>query len=216
VRIDELPAQLAVADIVVSATNSPHHLIERSELEMIMGQREVKPLLLIDLAVPRDIDPECREVEGVSLYDVDEVQAIVEQNASGREAEARRANGILDSELSRFERWLGAQEVMPTVAALRERADSIVSQVLAENATRWESLSATDRERVEQMARAIANRLLHEPTVRIKGIADREDAYLQVSALRELFGLDAGTEPAAAEDADVTSLDERRRRNERG
>ena len=216
VRIDDLPAQLAVADIVVSTTNSPHHLIERSELEVIMRQRENKPLLLIDLAVPRDIDPECREIEGVSLYDVDEVQAIVERNASGREAEGRRASGILDAELSRFERWLGAQEVMPTVTALREQADSIVSQVLAENATRWESLSATDRERVEQMARAIANRLLHEPTVRIKGIADREDAYLQVSALRELFGFDVGTEPEVSESTDVASLDERRRRNERG
>ena len=107
---------------------------------------------------------------------------------------------------------------MPTVAALRERADAIVSQVLAENATRWESLSA-DRPRAgRELARAIANRLLHEPTVRIKGSADREDAYLQVSALRELFGLDAGTEPdtASAERADVTSLDERRRRSERG
>jgi glutamyl-tRNA reductase len=216
VRIDDLPAQLAVADIVVSTTNSPHHLIERSELEVIMEQRENRPLLLIDLAVPRDIDPDCREIEGVSLYDVDEVQAIVERNTSGREAEGRRASGILDAELSRFERWLGAQEVMPTVAALRERADSIVSQVLAENATRWESLSATDRERVEQMARAVANRLLHEPTVRVKGIADREDAYLQVSALRELFGLDAGSEPEVSESADVASLDERRRRNERG
>ena len=216
VRVDELPTQLASADIVVSATNSPHHLIERSELDLIMAQREGGPLLLIDLAVPRDIDPDCREIEGVSLYDVDEVQAIVEQNASGREAESRRAAAILDSELTRFERWLGSQEVMPTVAALRARADAIVSQVLAENATRWESLSATDRERIEQMARAIANRLLHEPTVRIKGLADREDAYLQVSALRELFGLDAGTEPEASEEADVTSLDERRRRNERG
>ncbi len=165
--------------------------------------------------MPRDIDPECREIEGVSLFDVDEVQAIVEQNASGRETEARHAGGILDSELSRFERWLGAQEVMPTVAALRERADSIVAQVISENATRWESLSATDRERVEQLARAIANRLLHEPTVRIKGIADREDAYLQVSALRELFGLDAGTEPDTPEGADVADLDERRRRSER-
>jgi glutamyl-tRNA reductase len=216
VRIDELPLQLASADIVVSTTNSPHHLIERPELEVIMGQRDGKPLLLIDLAVPRDIDPECREVEGVSLFDVDEVQAIVERNASGREAEARHATGILDSELSRFERWLGAQEVMPTVAALRERAEGIISQVLAENATRWESLSATDRERMEQMVRAITNRLLHEPTVRLKGLADREDAYLQVSALRELFGLDAGTEPEAGEGADVASLDERRRRNERG
>jgi glutamyl-tRNA reductase len=106
--------------------------------------------------------------------------------------------------------------VMPTVAALRARADAIVSQVLAENATRWESLSPTDRERLDQLARAIANRLLHEPTVRINGLADREDAYLQVSALRELFGLDTGTEPEAAEGADVASLDERRRRNERG
>jgi glutamyl-tRNA reductase len=218
VRIDELPLQLISADIVVSTTNSPHHLIERAELEVIMGQREGAPLLLIDLAVPRDIDPECRGVEGVSLYDVDEVQAIVERNASGREAEARRAGAILDSELSRFEHWLGAQEVMPTVAALRERADAIVSQVLAENTTRWESLSPTDRERVETLARAIANRLLHEPTVRLKGAADREDAYLQVSALRELFGLDAGTEPetSSGESADVTSLDERRRRSERG
>jgi glutamyl-tRNA reductase len=216
VRIDELPGQLASADIVVSATNSPHHLIERSELEVIMGQREGKPVLLIDLAVPRDIDPECREVEGVSLYDVDEVQQIVERNASGREAEARRAAGILDSELLSFERWLGSQEVMPTVAALRERADAIVAQVLAENATRWESLTPTDRERLESMARAIANRLLHEPTVRIKGIADREDAYLHVSALRELFALDAGTEPESTEGADVTSLDERRRRTDRG
>jgi glutamyl-tRNA reductase len=232
VRIDELPLQLASADIVVSTTNSPHHLIERPELELIMGQRDGSPLLLIDLAVPRDIDPDCREIEGVSLYDVDEVQAIVERNASGREAEARRAGGILDSELSRFERWLGAQEVMPTVAALRERADAIVSQVLAENATRWESLSATDRERVEMLARAIANRLLHEPTVRLKGAADRDDAYLQVSALRELFGLDADQhesgrssappterpriQPEAGEGADVASLDERRRRSERG
>jgi glutamyl-tRNA reductase len=215
VRIDELPVQLATADIVVSTTNSPHHLIERSELETIMGQRDGKPLLLIDLAVPRDIDPDCREVEGASLFDVDEVQAIVERNASGREAEARHAARILDAELSRFERWLGSQEVMPTVAALRERAERVVAQVLAENATRWESLSATDRERMEQMTRAIVNRLLHEPTVRLKGLADRDDAYLRVSALRELFDLDAGTEPEVAGSADVASLDERRRRNQR-
>ena len=167
---------------------------------------------MIDLAVPRDIDPDCRELDGVSLHDVDDVQAIVERNASGREAEARRAKGILDSELARFDRWLAAQEVTPTVAALRERADAIVAQVLAENESRWEDLSEADRERVELMARAIASRLLHEPTVRIKGVADRDDAYLQVSAVRELFGLDTGTEPETQE-GDVTSLEERRRRN---
>jgi glutamyl-tRNA reductase len=215
VRIDELPAQLREADIVVSTTNSPHHLIERTELEVVMAQRQDRPLLLIDLAVPRDIDPGCREVPGVSLHDVDDVQSIAERNASGREAEARRAERILEAELVRFERWLSSQEVTPTVAALRERADEIVARVLAENETRWENLSEADRERVELLARAIASRLLHEPTLRIKAAADRDDAYLQVSALRELFGLDAGTEPDAGESADVTSLEERRRRSDR-
>jgi glutamyl-tRNA reductase len=200
---------------VVSTTNSPHHLIERTELEVVMAQREGRPLLLIDLAVPRDIDPGCREVPGVSLHDVDDVQSIAERNASGREAEARRAERILESELVRFERWLSSQEVTPTVAALRARADEIVARVLAENETRWEDLSERDRERVELLARAIASRLLHEPTLRIKAAADRDDAYLQVSALRELFGLDAGTEPDAGESADVTSLEERRRRSDR-
>jgi glutamyl-tRNA reductase len=214
VRIEELPSQLELADIVVSTTNSPHHLIERAELEAVMASREGRPLLLIDLAVPRDIDPACRELDDVSLHDVDDVQAIVERNASGREAEARRAQSLLESELARFERWLGSQEVMPTVAALRERADAIVSQVLDENDSRWESLSDADRDRVEKLARAIASRLLHEPTLRIKEAADREDLYVSVSALRELFGLDAGTEPAADEGAEVTSLEERRRRSD--
>ena len=215
VRIDELPAQLERADIVVSTTDSPHHLIERSDLEAIMAQRSRRPLLLIDLAVPRDIDPACRDLSGISLHDVDDVQSIVERNATGREAEARRAEGILDSELARFESWLGSQELMPTVAALRERADSIVERVLAENESRWQNLSEADRERVELLARAVAARLLHEPTVRIKGVADRDDAYIFVSALRELFGLDAGTEPEDQAGADVTSLEERRRRSDR-
>jgi glutamyl-tRNA reductase len=215
VRIDELPAHLERADIVVSATDSPHHLIERSDLELVMKQRHDRDLLLIDLAVPRDIDPGCRELRGVGLHDVDDVQAIVERNTSGREAEGRRAQGILDSELGRFERWLAGQEVTPTVVALRERADAIVAQVLAENESRWEDLSAADRERVEMLARAVASRLLHEPTVRIKGAADRDDAYLQVSALRDLFGLDTGTEPET-QGGHIADLDERRRRSERG
>ena len=211
VRIDELPAQLEQADIVVSSTDSPHHLIERGELELVMKARRQRPLLVMDLAVPRDIDPACRELEGVSLHDVDDVQALVERNASGREAEARRAEVILDAELARFERWLGAQEVTPTVAALRERADRIVEQVLAENEQRWQALSGEDRERLQLMARAIASRLLHEPTLRLKGLSDREDSYLQVSVIRELFGLDAGTEPGEGASADVASLEERRR-----
>jgi glutamyl-tRNA reductase len=216
VRIEEMPTQLERADIVVASTNSPHHLIERTELEVVMEAREGRPLLMIDLAVPRDIDPGCREVAGVSLYDVDDVQALVERNTSGREAEALGARSIIDVELGRFERWLAAQEVVPTVAALRERADAIVDQVLDENSSRWENLSEADRERLTVMARAIAGRILHEPTLRIKDAAEREDTYVYVAALRELFGLDAGTEPLQDEDAEVTSLEDARRDRDRG
>jgi glutamyl-tRNA reductase len=216
VRIEELPAQMQGADIVVSSTNSPHHLIERSELEVVMESRPDRPLLLIDLAVPRDIDPTCRQVRGVTLHDVDDVQALVERNASGREAEARSARTILEAEMGRFERWLASQEVVPTVAALRERADAIVEQVLAENEERWQSLSEEDRERLAAMARSIASRILHEPTLRIKDAADRDDAYLYVTALRELFGLDAGTEPVEGSGAEVTSLDQARRDRDGG
>jgi glutamyl-tRNA reductase len=212
VRFDELPAQLEAADIVVSATNSPHHIVERDDLSQVMRERGGRPLLMIDIAVPRDVDPSCREIPGVSLHDVDDVQQIVATNTGEREAEARRAEQILTAELERFEEWLSSLEVVPTIASLRERADEIVRRVLAENATRWESLSEADRERLEAMAAAIASRLLHEPTLRIKRAAGEDDAYLYVNALRELFGLDAGTAPEAGSGAEVTPLRRKDRR----
>ena len=211
VRLEDLPAQLEVADIVVASTNSPHHLVEREELELVAAAREYRPLLLIDLAVPRDIDPSCREVTGVVVRDVDDVQTIADRNATGREVEARGADVIVAAELARFERWLGSLEVLPTVASLRVRADDIVSRVLAENIGRFDDLSHEDQVRIEAMARSIASRLLHEPTLRLKRAAEESDAYQQVAALRELFGLDAGTEPEGA-GAEVTQL---RRRSER-
>jgi glutamyl-tRNA reductase len=212
VRIDDLPARMQEADIVVSSTNSPHHIVEREELELVMAARDGRPLLMVDLAVPRDIAPGCREVAGVSVHDVDDVQAIAERNAKGRAAEGKRAERLVDAELGRFEGWIGSLEVVPTIAAMRRRGDEIVERVLAENERRWESLSDADRERVEALARAIASRMLHEPTLRLKRAAGDEDSYLYVSVLRQLFGLDFGTEPLAADDAEVTELDSRRKR----
>lgn len=210
-RFEELPEQLAEADIVVTATNSPHHVIEREGLGQVMAERAERPLLAIDIAVPRDIDPGCREISGVAVHDIDDVQQIVERNESGREAEARRAELILEAELERFERWLGLQEVVPTISALREHGDEVVRRVLAENEGRWESLSEADRERVEKMAGAIASRLLHEPTLRIRRSACSGESYLFISALRELFGLDVETEVESETGANVTEL---RRRGE--
>jgi glutamyl-tRNA reductase len=212
VRFEELPEQMERADIVVASTASPHHVVEREELGQVMHARAGRPVLLIDLAVPRDIDPGCRDLEGVSLHDMDDLQALVERNASGREAEARRAESILRAELARFERWVGSQDVVPTVAALRARADEIVSRVLVENETRWESLTDGDRERMQAMARAIAGRLLHEPTLRLKRASGDDDSYLLVSALRELFGLDVESAPAEDVGGEVRPLRQARAR----
>src|SRR5690348_11327086 len=213
VRFEELPEQLTGADIVVSATNSPHHIVERDGLEQVMAARPERPLLLIDLAVPRDIEPACREIAGVTVHDIDDVQQIVERNTSGREAEARRAELILEAELDRFERWLGLQEVVPTISALREHGDEVVRRVLAENEGRWESLSEADRQRLEKMAKAIASRLLHDPTLRIRRSACSGESYYLVSALRELFALDPETEVEVEAHDNVTEL---RRKNQKG
>jgi glutamyl-tRNA reductase len=215
VRFDDLPAQLAEADIVVSCTSSPHQIVGRDELALVVEQREGRPLLVIDIAVPRDIDPSVRDLQGITLYDMDDLQREVSRNVSGREAEATRARSLIDDETDRFVQWLGGLDVVPTIAALHERADAIVEQVLRENERRWVSLSDDDRERVELMARAIASRMLHEPTLRLKRSAG-EESYAYLQALRELFGIEpGGTAEDKAPAAEVTSLDSRRRRQSR-
>ena len=213
VRFEDLPAHLLTSDIVVSSTASPHQIVGRDELALVVEQRAGRPLLVIDIAVPRDIDPSVRDLRGITLYDMDDLQREVARNLSGREAEASRARTLIDEECERFARWLGSLDVVPTIAALHERADAIVAQVLRENEQRWVSLADEDRERVETMARAIASRLLHEPTLRLKH-ATGEDSYVYLQALRELFAIEAGV-PDAAPAAEVTSLDSRRRRQSR-
>ena len=169
----------------------------------MMATREGRPLLLIDIAVPRDIDPECGELEGVTLYDIDDLQSSVARNIVGRTEEATRAEEIVEEEIRRFARWLGQLDALPTVSALRERGNELVEQVLSENAGRWESASPRDLVRVEAIARAVMSRLLHEPTIRLRSLSgDRGHASLEI--VRELFGL--REEPAAGEQSELAEV----------
>jgi glutamyl-tRNA reductase len=215
IGFDALPVELERTDIVVAATASPHAIVGPEELGVVMQSRDGRPLLMIDLAVPRDIDPACSTLPGVTLYDIDDLQAVVARNHSVRKAEARRAEEIIDEEIQRFARWLGTLDAVPTIAALRQRADEVVSHVLRENSSRWESLSERDRERVEAVARSVASRLLHEPTLRLKrGEGDRAHARLQV--LRELFALDEPAVEDASDDAPAEVRELRRRSSSQG
>ncbi len=220
VRFDDLPAELARTDIVVSSTASPHQILDRDDLELTMSERPDRPLVLIDIAVPRDVDPSARDLPGVALYDMDDLQRAAARGRSVREAEASRARALVDEEVDRFDSWLASLDVVPTIAALRERGESIVQTVLRENENRWESMSESDRQRLTVMARAVVSRLLHEPTLRLKqAVASAEDddpardSYFHIQALRELFGLDA-IAPKLDEQrtAEVTELDSRRQR----
>ncbi|MFL5823060.1 MAG: glutamyl-tRNA reductase [Solirubrobacteraceae bacterium] len=207
VSFDELPVALEHADILVTATASPHVLLEAPELTHIMARRGGRPLLLIDLAVPRDVDGTCQEIEGVSLYDIDDLEAVIARNRTVRQAEARRAEGIIEEEIQTFAGWLGSLEVLPTISALRTHAVQIAEQVLRENEGKWESASPRDLERVDAMARAILNRLLHDPTLRMKTLRD-DRVHARMALVRELFGLEDSA-PAAPHDEEPADDGER-------
>jgi glutamyl-tRNA reductase len=198
--LDRLPGQLEHADMVVSSTASPHAILGEEELALVMRARGGRPLLVLDIAVPRDVEPGAGELGGVTLVDVDGLQRVVRRNLQVRKGEARHAERIVEEELDRFASWLSSLEVQPTVAELRAHAEAIVASVLAENAPRWQSASPADVARAEKMVRAAVNRLLHEPTRRLKGLADGR-AHGRLQLTRELFGLDEGTPEPAAEPA---------------
>src|SRR5436305_2264986 len=191
VSLDALPAQLEAADIVVASTSSPHPIVGSEELGVVVRARGGRPLVLIDIAVPRDIDPACADLPGVTLYDIDDLQSVVARTLEVRAGEARKAEAIVEEEIQRFAGFLGGTEVLPTIAALRAHADDIVDQVLAENAGKWESASPRDLTRVEAIARASVNRLLHEPTIRLRAMG-AGSSHGRLALLRELFGLERG------------------------
>jgi glutamyl-tRNA reductase len=174
-----------------------------------MASRDGRPMLMIDLAVPRDIDAACAELEGVSLFDVDDLEAVVARNRKVRQGEARKAEGIVEEEIQSFATWLGSLEVLPTLAALRRHATEIAEQVVAENDGKWESASDRDLERVHAISRAIINRLLHHPTARIKELRD-DRVHARMALVRDLFGLsvdeEGAIEGAAAEAEDLAEI----------
>lgn len=211
VGIEELPEMLLGADVVMTATTSPHVLIEALALAEVMEMRESRSLLLIDLAVPRDIDPDCGQLEGVSNFDVDDLAAVVRRNRRVRRNEAARAEGIVEEEIQNFATWLGSLEVLPTIAGLRVHAEQVARGVLEENEGKWESLSERDEERLDAVVHAVVNRLLHRPTLRMKEQLD-DRVHARMAMVRDLFGLEVDDQPAlGSAAADVEDLTEIRK-----
>jgi glutamyl-tRNA reductase len=171
IPLERLVDATRTADIVVSSTSSPGFVLTKDALARAVPARKGRPLLLIDLAVPRDLDPAINELADCYLYDIDDLEAVVHETARGREAEFAKAEAIAVDEAARFRDWLAARDVVPTIASLRERAEAIRRGELAKASGRLAGLSERERNAVESLTSQIVNKLLHEPILRLKEAA---------------------------------------------
>ena len=182
--LDRVEEELGRADVVVSSTSAPGFVLTRDQVEG--ARRGKKPLLLIDLAVPRDLEPAIHELDGCYLYDIDDLQAIVAETMTARRSEAERAEAIVLEEADEFRAWQASLDVVPAIASLRARAEQIRESELEKARGR---LSERELKAVESVTSSILNKLLHLPTVRMKEAAAASDGLIYADAVRHLFGL---------------------------
>jgi glutamyl-tRNA reductase len=190
VGLDALPPQLRDADIVVASTSAPGFVLVADEVAAELRARRGRPVLFVDLAVPRDVDPELASFDGCFVYDIDDLEAVVEASLAGRRAEAARAERIVATEAERFQEWQASLAVIPAIASLRARAEEIRAAELAKAEGRLERLTDSERRLVESVTSQIVNKLLHLPTVRLKQAAAAADGLVYADVVRHLFGLD--------------------------
>ena len=181
---------LGSAEIVITATGSPRPIITRAQLEAVQGRRaRSNPLFIIDVAVPRDVDSAVGDIEQVFLYNIDDLQSIVEENLSRRAAEVERAESIVNDEVTRFMAWQRSRSAVPTVVALRQRFESIRRSELQRLEGKLGTLSPDARARVDEVTRLIVEKLLLEPTEQLKALPDEETQAAYTEAVNRLFKL---------------------------
>jgi glutamyl-tRNA reductase len=190
VTFERLPEAMAQADVVISATDAPHPVIRHDTVAAVMAQRPDRPLLIIDIAVPRDVEPEVGTLPGVHLYDIDDLQGMVDRNLAERQAEIPKVEAIVAEEAAACMAWFRALDVVPTIVELRRRAEAIRQAEVEHALRRLNGLSDEEREIIEVLSKRIVNKLLHEPTVRLKRHANGHSGFYYTEAIRELFGLD--------------------------
>jgi glutamyl-tRNA reductase len=186
---ESLREELGRAEIVISGTGAPGTVMERADVEAAQAMRRYRPLFLIDIAVPRDIDPEAAKVKGVFLYDLDDLKAVAEANLRERRKEAAAAEAIVEREVQEFLAWRSSLEVVPLVVELRQRGEEIRRHEIAKARARLGSLTPDQEKAIEGLTTSIVNKILHAPTVQLKEIASDGHAPEHVGFIRKLLGL---------------------------
>jgi len=190
IRLEEFHKEMVKTDIVLCSAGAPHYLIGLEEMAEVIQARKNRPIFLIDISVPRNIDPAVNKLDNVFLYDIDDLQLAVESNLRARQQEALKGEEIISREVETINRWFKSLDVVPTIVALRARAEEIRKGEVDRIAGKWETLTSQERENLEALTGSIINKLLHSPLIVLKQEAHSSNGNLYAEAARKLFNLD--------------------------
>ena len=189
VKLEELPSHLTEIDVLLTSTGASSVILEHGDLHEVMRRRSNRELLIVDIAVPRDVDPASGEIDGVTLLDMDDLRTFVEEGIQARRREITSVQKIIDTELDRYVDESTARSVAPLVAGLRDRAAEVTENEFARFSSKLEKLDEDQRKIVEGLVSGVVGKLLHEPTVRMKDAAGTARGERLAEALRDLFNL---------------------------
>lgn len=192
--LDELERVIATCDVIVTSTSAPGFVLTEADVGDVLRARRGRPLLIVDLAVPRDAEPSLGAIDGCFMYDVDDLAAVVDASLAGRRHEAIRAEQIVSSEAVRFGEWRASLSIVPAITSLRAWAEDVRASELRKAENSLAHLDPADREAVDTLTAQIVNKLLHSPTVRLKEAAVAEDGVDYAETVRYLFGLGTSEE----------------------
>lgn len=188
-NFDEFPDRLKDVDIVISSTGAPNFIITPEKIKDAIKARRNKPMFLIDIAVPRDIDPKVNELDNCYLYDIDDLQNVVDENLKERQKEALKAEEIVAQEVNLFESWLKSLGVKPLIVDMRKHFEKIKNEEFELAKKKLAHLSERDLKIIDAMLNAIINKALHRPTTFLKDLANSETNYIYFDIIKEIFGL---------------------------
>jgi glutamyl-tRNA reductase len=206
VAFDRFLEELKVMDIVVSSTGSEEPLILYQDVRSRMRERRNRPLFFIDIAVPRDVDPRVNEIDNVYVYDIDDLQGVIEHNREERQNQAQIAEHIINEETIKFNNWMNSLSAVPTIVSVRQKAENIRRNELRKTFSQLPHLSDSEKEAIEILTASIIKKFLHDPIVFLKKKAQRSAQAIYMDFTQQLFNLAEGaseedTAPVEGEDA---------------
>lgn len=187
VRFENFLDELVHTDIIICSTGAPTYVLQKEQMQRVMKERKHRPVFIIDISVPRNIDPEINKLENVFLYDVDNLQDVVDTNINERRKEADKAEMIIAEEVEKFIRWMSSLDSVPTIVALRQKAEEIKNEELEKFKTKFPDMDEKKMKAVEYLATSIMNKLIHPPTAALK--EDCEDRDELIAMIKKLYGI---------------------------